>query len=140
MGALWVHFGFTRTIVASLIGHIERHVRRFSQSIHLNPETKEGLEILSVLLALPPYRRAALLRTVLAEHLRRAALDQYPGVTPKTRTEIVELLARRTSRVSQRRTPVPAPRPDPVPFSSVDTPRDAPETLDLDARLDRLQF
>ena len=116
-------------------------MRRFSQSIHVNPETKEGLEILSVLLTLPPYRRAALLRTVLAKHLRRAAHDQYPGVTPKTHTEVLALLAHRASRPSRRTTPLPpGPPPDPVPCPSVDGPVDVPEALDLDARLDRLQF
>lgn len=138
MGALWVHSGFTRTILATRGTAVVSSVRRFAQSIYLNPETREGLEILSVLLSLPPYRRAALVRTVLAEHLRRAAHEEYPAITPKTYPETVDMLANREARAS-RRPSVPPARP-PTPSLTSDAPRDTPETLDLDARLDQLQF
>ncbi len=138
MGALWVHSGFTRTIIRTRSGAVVSSVRRFSQSIYLNPETREGLEILSVLFSLPPYRRAALVRTVLAEHLRRAAHEQYPAITAKTYPETVDMLANRGSRTA-RRPSVPTARP-PTPSPTSDAPRDARETLDLDARLDQLQF
>lgn len=140
LGALWVHSGFTRTIIATRSGAVVSHVRRFSQSIHLNPETRDGLEILSVLLALPPYRRAALVRTVLAEHLRRAAHDQYPAITPKTHPEIVDMLASRAARASRRTSVPPARPPAPGSIHSSDAPQDTLETLDLDARLDQLPF
>lgn len=140
LGSAWVHSGVARRILATRSGAVVSHVRRFSQSIHLNPDTREGLEILSVLLALPPYRRAALVRTVLAEHLRRAAHDQYPAITPKTHPEIVDMLASRAALASRRTSLPPARAPASGPIHSSDAPQDAPETLDLDARLDQLQF
>mgnify|MGYP001575091406 FL=1 len=116
-------------------------MRRFSQSIHVNPETTEGVEILSVLLAVPAYERGALVRGVLAAHIRRAARTRYPGLTPKTPGEVADVLAQRAARRPRRRRPsLSVAPPDPVALSTRDAPPTDPEALDLEARLDQLQF
>lgn len=112
---------------------------RFSQSIHLNPKTREGMEILSVLLAVPPYQRGILLRTILFEHIRSAAHNRYPGVNPKTNEEIQEILVKRPSGRSRRIQPVPRAA-SPGLFSSIPAPQEVPADLDIDARLDQLNF
>lgn len=116
-------------------------MRRVVQSIHVNPETEEGQEILSVLLAVPPYQRGALLRTILFDHIRSAALRRWAGIKPKTPEEMRELLANRpTTHAPGRPTPRRLPPSGLVLPSSIDRPPDAPNALDIEARLDQLQF
>lgn len=92
-----------------------------------------------MLLAVPPYQRGALLRAILFDHLRRAALGRWPGIKPKTPDEMKGVLAARRSGRS-RAIPGRVPLSGPVPFSSVQGPVEAPDGLDLEARLDELRF
>lgn len=114
----------------------------YCQSVHLTDNTKEGREILSVLLAIPRYQRSALIRAVLLEHLKDAARQRWPGWEPKTAEELQTLLTARpqsclsrrsTARVGTPRSPLLWPSPatatvDPGPAE------------DIEVRLNRLDF
>lgn len=116
-------------------------MRQFSQSIHLKPDTKEGCEILSVVLAIPPRQRGALVRAVLAEHIRSSAQRWWPGLLPKTDEEIKEYLANRPTPRSSRRITVPYRGfREPIERPVNSDPGESLQALDVDATLDRLRF
>ncbi len=116
-------------------------MRRFSQSIHVNPHTEEGQKILSGLLAVPSYSRGRLIRNVLARHIRDVACQLWPGLSVKTQEQLEHCLTPKASRPASRA------RPDarvPITASALIPPQDSPMPQngdeDLDARLDRLNF
>ncbi len=116
-------------------------MEQFSQSIHLNPATEKGQEILSVLLAVPRYQRGDLIRTILFGHIRDTAMRLWPGMQSKTPEDIKDTLAGRPAKRSRR--PVRSasePTSTWAQEASVELSEVPPNDVDIEARLDTLVF